>query len=59
MYNLYAAISRWKDECKSRQNIGYARNHYSKLILTGTSLEGGSNLHRFLGSMLPQHGQWL
>jgi hypothetical protein len=40
----YAAILRWRGDAKFRQTTDYAHNHYTKLILTGTSLEVGNEI---------------
>jgi hypothetical protein len=40
----FAAILRWRGEGKFRETVDYAHKHYTKLILTGTSLEGGHEI---------------
>lgn len=40
----YAAILGWRGEGKFRETVDYAHSHNDKLILTGTSLESGSEI---------------
>jgi hypothetical protein len=40
----YAVILRWRGEGVFRQTEDFARKHYDKLILTGTSQEPGNNI---------------